>query len=325
MTGTRFAQALVDAAGLALHAPSLLNTQPWRWRVRGAEMDLLADRSRQVRSIDPDGRMLTISCGAALHHARAALAADGYEARVDRFPEPTAADLLATLHLVDADRSHHRDSRTMELIRLRHTDRRPFAANAPVPDESLHAMAQAAQAEDARLYRVSSHQLPSLDVAAARAAEAEAAMADYQADLYEWTHRPRTSGDGVPVETLTAMTPRHVSLRDAAPNLETLLDPGFGDDRFAEFLILATTEDTAQAWLRAGEATSAAWLVATGAGLVASALGDTIQVPTARAVLRQLLHPPGEPQLVLRVAVDMQPPLPRMSPRRSATDVIDAH
>jgi hypothetical protein len=155
------------------------------------------------------------------------------------------------------------------------------------------------------------------------AADAEANMDDYQADLDEWTHRPRGRGDGVPAESVTAQVPRRVRLRDFAPGRETLLDPGFGDDRFTEFLILVTSSDTPQHWLRAGEATSATWLAATAAGLVVSVISDTIEIADARAILRGLLHPDGYPQLVLRVGVDMQPQLPSRSPRRPTADVID--
>jgi hypothetical protein len=62
VTDTDAVQVLDDAARLAQHAPSILDTQPWRWRVREEVLELLADHSRQIRSIDPEGRLLTLSC-----------------------------------------------------------------------------------------------------------------------------------------------------------------------------------------------------------------------------------------------------------------------
>jgi hypothetical protein len=50
---------------LALRAPSIWNTQPWHWRVEHDVAQLRADRRRQVHSIDPDGRLLTVSTAAA--------------------------------------------------------------------------------------------------------------------------------------------------------------------------------------------------------------------------------------------------------------------
>jgi hypothetical protein len=89
--------ALARAATAARHAPSILTSQPWRWRVDGRVLELRADRSRQITTRDPDARMLTLSCGAALHHARIALAAEGIRIQVDNHAQPTDPDLLATI------------------------------------------------------------------------------------------------------------------------------------------------------------------------------------------------------------------------------------
>ena len=66
---------LAEAVEHALRAPSVHNTQPWRWRVDAPSVHLYSDASRQLPNIDPDGRDLMLSCGAALHHCVVALAA----------------------------------------------------------------------------------------------------------------------------------------------------------------------------------------------------------------------------------------------------------
>ncbi|MBX6749301.1 MAG: nitroreductase family protein [Micromonosporaceae bacterium] len=322
MTRTETAQALAEAARRALRAPSILNTQPWRWRVHEDVLELSADRTRQLGSIDPNGRLLTLSCGAALHHARVALSATGHDAVVERFPDPADDDLLARLRLIDGHAPPERALEQLEAMRRRHTDRRPFAATVPVPAPAISAMTQAAEHEDASLHRVPVENVPSLATAVETAAAAEARMADYQADLHEWTHRPRAGGDGVTAEAVTARMALPVHLRDFSGD-ETLLDPGFGNDRFAEFFILATANDTRHDWLRAGEATSAVWLTATSAGLVASVMSEVTEVPEARELLRRLLPTPAYPQLVFRMAVDMQPPPYPKSARRPPSDVIE--
>src|SRR5690606_6798678 len=83
MTAPGTATVLADAARAAGAAPSVHNTQPWRWRVYPDRLDLFADRSRQLTVADPDGRLLTVSCGAALHHARVALVAAGWLPQVE--------------------------------------------------------------------------------------------------------------------------------------------------------------------------------------------------------------------------------------------------
>jgi nitroreductase len=327
MTRTDSAQALVDAAHRALRAPSILNTQPWRWRVRadapgGDVLELFADRTRQLGSIDPSGRLLTLSCGAALHHARVALWATGYEPAVERFPDPTDDDLLARLHIVDHHEPPEHGLDVLAAMRRRHTERRPFAATTRIPDQAVTEMARAAEAEEAWLHHVPAHDVPTLAGAVEQAATAEARMAAYQADLHTWTHRPRAAGDGIPAEAVTAHMALPVHLRDFSGG-ETLLDPGFGTDRFAEFFVLATATDTRYDWLRAGEATSAVWLTATTVGLVASVMSDVIEVPEARTLLRRLLPAPAYPQLVFRMGVDMQPPPYPTSARRPPSEVIE--
>ena len=47
---------LDEAVGHALRAPSVHNTQPWRWRIDTADgvVELYADRGRQLSATDPD-------------------------------------------------------------------------------------------------------------------------------------------------------------------------------------------------------------------------------------------------------------------------------
>src|SRR3954447_4510385 len=94
-TATDANRALAEAARAAGRAPSIHNTQPWRWQIRDGVADLYAERTRQLRESDPDGRMLITSCGAALHHACVALAAEGYTPDVTPMPDPDQPDLLA--------------------------------------------------------------------------------------------------------------------------------------------------------------------------------------------------------------------------------------
>ena len=59
---------------LATRAPSIHNSQPWRWKVGDESLRLYADPGRHLPNTDPDSRDLLLSCGASLHHAVVALA-----------------------------------------------------------------------------------------------------------------------------------------------------------------------------------------------------------------------------------------------------------
>ena len=84
---------------LTSRAPSVHNTQPWRWLVGGQSLHLYSDADRQLPNIDPDGRDLILSCGAALHHCVVGFAAVGWRAKVNRFPNPADPSHLAAIEL----------------------------------------------------------------------------------------------------------------------------------------------------------------------------------------------------------------------------------
>ena len=79
------------AVELAVRAPSLHNSQPWRWVADGGVLELFADPTRIGHSTDSTGREVLISCGAVLDHLRVAMAAAGWEASVERLPNPNTA------------------------------------------------------------------------------------------------------------------------------------------------------------------------------------------------------------------------------------------
>ena len=87
---------VIEAASLA---PSVHNTQPWRFVVREDGFDLLADPGRQLSVLDPTGRQLHLSCGAALVTARVAGRALGLDTVVTLLPDADDPSLLARLRL----------------------------------------------------------------------------------------------------------------------------------------------------------------------------------------------------------------------------------
>src|SRR4051794_28635610 len=119
--------ALRRIVELATRAPSVHNTQPWHWRGSASELELYADRTRQLTAVDPDGRNLVLSCGTALHHAQVAAAALGWGVRVRRLPDADRPDLLATLTLSRRAPSRHA-AEQLDAIERRCTDRRRFTS-----------------------------------------------------------------------------------------------------------------------------------------------------------------------------------------------------
>ena len=97
---------------LACRAPSVYNSQPWRWVAEGGVLHLFVDPRRIAPRSDPSGREAIISCGAVLGHLRVAMAAAGWNANVDRFPNPSNLDQPRGIHHQRPVRPCRRDSST---------------------------------------------------------------------------------------------------------------------------------------------------------------------------------------------------------------------
>jgi nitroreductase len=310
---------LVRATVAAGHAPSVFNTQPWRWHVAEGVAELRADRRRQLAAVDPDGRLLTISCGAALHHARTALAGAGVIACVARLPEPTDKDLLARIRTIGVGDPRPDAIRKQMAMALRRTDRRPFA-ELSVPEPALDALRAAAEAEGARLRVLEPEQVATLGAASALAAMAESAGAAYQTELAVWTQRPAVARDGVRLAAFVDGGSRPVPPRHLGP---VRPDDGGRLDRHARYAVLVTETDAPAAWLAAGEALSAVLLAAVLARLAASPLSEAIEVPAARQLLLDLFDGIGHPMLALRIGVPGEGARPAATPRRAVDDVVE--
>jgi hypothetical protein len=102
------------------------NTQPWRFRAGEHEIELLADVRRKLR-VDPLGRELLISCGAALFGLRLAVRSLGYLPVVELLPDPAQLRLLARVRLGAAEAITARERQMLEALPHRHTHRGPFA------------------------------------------------------------------------------------------------------------------------------------------------------------------------------------------------------
>ncbi|MER7165898.1 nitroreductase family protein [Micromonospora sp. NPDC000207] len=320
-TDSSLVDALTEAAATAGHAPSVHNTQPWRWQVRPDALELHAVADRQLTATDPQGRLLALSCGATLHHARVALAAEGWTPVVDRLPDPDRPDLLARLTALGHEGADPAAMRAVQCMRIRHTDRRPVSED-PVPDAAVEEIVQAATAEGVHLHVLDRDQVLALAAAASHADTVEAEDPQLREELAYWTSRADT-GTGLPPEVLPEQTPQTtVPGRDfGRPGT---LPVGPGHDRAARYAVLYGDEDEPVDWLRAGEALSAAWLTATRLGVSLVPLSGVVEMPGTRQTLRQLLADLGYPYLALRMGLaDPEHAGPPHTPRLPATQTVD--
>ncbi len=313
---------LVRAADAARVAPSIHNTQPWYWRAGADAIELRADRSRQLLAIDPDGRMLTVSCGAALHHARIALAAQGYDAAVWRFPDGEDGDLLARVRLGERTDTDPAAMRLYQTTLVRRTDRRTVP-DRPVDPAAIAVLAQVAADEGINFESLQPDQVIELAVAVSHAEAVEAVDPNQREELARWVGGVRADGLGVPDTAIPSDLPQ-TTVPEREFGRSGTLPAGQGHDTGAVYAVLHGTTDAPLEWLRAGEALSAVWLTAIGAGLSLLPFSAPVEVGGTRETLRRILAGIGYPHMVVRLGTaDDQVPGPPRTPRLSVAQLIE--
>ncbi|MEU4424767.1 nitroreductase [Actinoplanes sp. NPDC024001] len=315
-------EALESAARASLRAPSVFNTQPWKWRLTGEVLELASDPGRRLGVTDAEGRLLLLSCGGVLHHARITLAAAGWHSVVQRFPEERRPDLLARISVAGAGEPDPLAQNLAAAISRRRTDRRAFGES-PVTEQTLTRLRRLVEAEGAYLHVVPDDRVPELAISVDLAADANYFDPAHRTELTAWTHRPAWTGDGVPPSTVVEPSLRRVPVRNFLPGGSAGLLASADHDEGATYVIIFGTTDRPVDLLRGGEAMSALLLQATVEGLATAPISEAVEVAWPRQLLTRLLAGIGEPYLIVRLgyvesAEDVPP-----SPRRTPTEVIE--
>jgi nitroreductase len=288
-------------------APSVHNTQPWRFRITEDAVELHADRSRQLPVADPQGRELVISCGSALFHLRTAIRYFGHTCEVDLFPHGQAADLLARLQLLDGPPPTSSERALFQAItRRRHTDRGRFQ-DRQVAHSMLAAARQAAAKEGTVLVVVDSDEKREqvLDLIM-DADHIQMANSRFRRELAEHIVPDASDArEGVPAsalgqgQLLAHLAPwmiRHLKLGDARASWDHQLLQG------APVLgTLFAHGDTPRAWLCAGQALARVALGLCRHGVSASYFNQPIEVAELRVKLRKTLVRRDLPQMLMRM------------------------
>ena len=307
---------LTECLTAATAAPSIHNTQPWLFRVRDGVVDVLADPRRRLAVLDPDGREMYVSVGAAVFTLRVALGAAGHPATVSLTPEP---DVAARLTIGPATPPSRAARALAGAIRRRHTNRRPFA-DKPVPYGTMEELSGAATAEGAVLLAVGPELRDGVLALTRTADNRMRANPAYLAELAAWTTPPGPyRRDGVPRHAFgpratDAQLPlRDLGLGNRAPTGTVDFEPD------PTLVVLFTPGDTVADWVRAGAALQRLWLTATLRGLAVTPMTQLTEISALRALLDDTSN--GHvAQTVLRLGYPLFPAL--ATPRRPLAEVL---
>jgi nitroreductase len=303
------ADDLVHAVvGAATRAPSVHNTQPWRFVAHDDVIELWTDPSRGLPVLDPDGRARYLSCGAALLLARIAAAGLGSATRVTVLPDAGAPEHLADLQLAGEHQTSEDERALAAAVEVRHTERGAFD-DSPVSPQLVGALAEAVRAEGCLLRVVdSADDTAAVTVLLARADDVQSADPAYLEELRRWTGRDEDSPEGIPASAVPEEAPAErgssYRLRDFDADRDEREPRWSGEPPRPEHplvVVLGTEQDDPAAWLAAGQALGRLLLTATVHGLVASPMTQALEVPDTRSRLTTELGLVGHPQMVLRI------------------------
>lgn len=315
------------ALGWAVRAPSVHNTQPWRFRVTRQQVEIALDRTRLLPEADPDGREAVISCGAAIEYLHLTLRRFGYDAPVAMTQHARSAttEVLAVVSLGLARRVDPSDRRLFEAIPRRITNRRPFRRRA-VPEAVLARAVHRAAARGVRLL-VATDIIDRAVLAdfISDADRVQLANPAFRQELARWLRSLGSRAkDGIP--SVAGKGPRLV--KSVAPLVVRTFDLGRGVAAIDRAVasgspVLATlwsATDGIAGWVATGRGLARVLLSLAADHVDTSFLNQPLEVADLRTQIRDLYRRDGDfPQVIIRAGYG--PPVPP-TPRRPVSDVL---
>ncbi|HWC84056.1 MAG TPA: nitroreductase [Pseudonocardiaceae bacterium] len=315
LAGSQVRLALLAATA----APSVHNSQPWRFVLTDTAIELHADPDRALPATDPAQQELVLACGAALLNLRLAVRGFGMRPDIRLLPDPLRPTLLATVRPQGFQSLTVGERSLREAITRRRTNRRPFRPD-PVPADVLAELHEAAGREHATLETLTVGQLTELRGLLRQAHEIQWRDPAFRAEWRAWTGRPDGQSDGVPARSAGPVPEARDEwlFRDFGSTRERL--PGKDFEPEPRIVVIGSFHDLPLARVQAGQAMQRVLLTATASGLAASFLPQVVEVAQTRAALREILGGVW-PQTVLRLGYGS--PV-AATPRRSLARVLES-
>lgn len=303
-TGTR-SECATFLLQYGVLAPSSHNTQPWLLGVDNDGVHVRADRTRQLPVVDPHGRELVMSCGAAIETLRVAARHFGQHFHIDPLPDPDDADLLARLRLETSDPPSTTDNELFEAVTRRRTNRMAYT-DCDVPDAIVQQLVADADDSGAWLHPIRGDDRRQIADLIARGDAIQMADGSFRRELASWMH-PNCS------QTNDGMRGYGFGFGDlishVAPRIVRTFDLGRSqaakDRALAEgsplLAVIGSETDGPRQWLAAGQALQRILLRCCAASVSASFLNQPIEVEQLRTELATQIGRDGAPQLLLRL------------------------
>lgn len=295
-----------DLITTAARAPSLHNSQPWRFRLERNVLELHVDVRRAMRCSDPQARELVISCGAALSNLRLAIRGKALTPCVSIAPDKDDPLLLARITAEPGPNPTTEERRLLAAVVHRHTHRHGFTP-VPIAETLASALAADVATEGARLVWVDDpDQITAVAELALLADRLQVGDAPWQAEIASWvdvTARGRL--DGVPLWAVPPV-PKELRATDRLPTRSFVPDRPAGANVRApggagRIAVLVTDGDRLADWVAAGQALQRMLVRAAAGWVFATYATAPLEVPSLREALRDALMLREYPQMILEL------------------------
>jgi molybdopterin/thiamine biosynthesis adenylyltransferase/nitroreductase len=307
---TRVMDFLLQAG---LQAPSGDNIQPWAFRVRDNQVDILLNAGADPSFFNFEQRATLISNGAVMENMAMAATAFGLDMNVESAPAGQNDERVASVRFIAAQKTW---DPLADLVWERDTNRRPYDRK-PIPLDTRDALVSAAEERGALLHLVAERPgIESLAKAVYWADRARVGLRECHQPLYDSirknAHEARERGDGFSFNNLMAGLDGRIFLTLTRPwpvmDMANRIGIGnlvanIGRDSILNSSavgLLTMPTDSASDFLQGGRAWQRVWLTATAHGLALQPNASLVFFWTVHRHCGESAFPPAAAQPLRR-------------------------
>lgn len=315
---------ITELLNYARLAPSVHNTQPWKFIVDGSSISIAAEPKRMLDAGDPTSRETWISFGICLETLLQAAKGLGMKATITHLQTATFDDIIATVSVTpDSDK---RQESILSALEKRHTYREKMEPTEIAPSlldacqtaiEDLKGVSVLFMQDRPSIKRVGNFTFKAMSLALS--------SPDFRNELYELVHynwspsrigmHGYVLGEGTVGSVLGKWS---IKLgtgidRKARQDQQRVLDA-------SALIFIATKGDVPSFWLRAGQGYMRVALEVAKSGLAQATLAAPIEAASFHEDIEKMLHTSGRIQTMLKVGKATHT-LKRTSPRLEVSDL----
>lgn len=312
------AEALLDAARWA---PSLYNTQPWRFKPMADGWEVRWDAAAELPVADPHRVALMMNLGSVLEYLAVAATEHGLEIQFVppdlRGTQPNLGFVAGMVHFIPRPGE---PNPLLPYLRTRQTSRKPYRSS-PLPPGVLDELQAAAASAGCWLFHTTDRgAIASIAQEAARGTLEQFSEPRRYAEFHRWL-RPASSTDGLDVPSLDLAGPWggiwqmvlqpqqvmrfKVAQRALASQQRSLVRSA------PAVCMLATNAREWKGWIQTGRALSRVWLHAARHGLVTHPVPAALHTPEGRELVNERLGVEGDLQVSCLFRLGESAPAPR--------------